>query len=296
MREYGKIHGRFWTSGTIRSLTDDGRILAAYLLTTNHANMLGCFYMPAGYVAEDLKWGIERVREGFAELFHKGFATFSEGSSWVVIHTFLKWNQLENPNVVKAAVKLFDQIPDDCGLKPLLARFIKEYESRFPVDKLNRFETVSKPYRKQEPEPEQEPEPIPEPEEEQQQASAAVVLPTGDGYSSPVAKRATAIAVFLRQRGVPGANSANPNIQGWADDARVSDELLDAALSKARSSLGSKPAGVNYLVPIIADLLNPISPPRMQRAPTWTEQNAATIANLTGQNRHAQPDDRIIDV
>lgn len=133
-------------------------------------------------------------------------------------------------------------------------------------------------------------------EEEQQQASAAVVLPPGDGYSSPVAKRATAIAVFLRQRGVSGANSANPNIQGWADDARVSDELLDAALSKARSSLGSKPAGVNYLVPIIADLLNPIPPPRMQRAPTWTEQNAATIANLTGQNRHAQPDDRIIDV
>ncbi|WP_257829759.1 hypothetical protein [Burkholderia glumae] len=277
-------------------MTDDGRILAAYLLTTNHANMLGCFYMPAGYVAEDLKWSIERVREGFAELFQKGFATFSEGSNWVVIHTFLKWNQLENPNVVKAAVKLFDQIPDDCGLKPLLARFIGKYEKRFPAAKLNPIETVLEPYRTQDQKQDQEPEPKPELEEEQQQASAVVVLPPGDGYSSPVAKRATAIAVFLRQRGVPGANSANPNIQGWADDARVSDELLDAALSKARSSLGSKPAGVNYLAPIIADLLNPIAPPRMQRAPTWTEQNATTIANLTGQNRHVQPDERIIDV
>ncbi|MCM2546174.1 YdaU family protein [Burkholderia glumae] len=36
--------------------------------------------------------------------------------------------------------------------------------------------------------------------------------------------------------------------------------------------------------------------PRQQRPPNWTEQNAATIANLTGQNRHAQPDERIIDV
>ncbi|MGV0128869.1 hypothetical protein [Burkholderia gladioli] len=38
------------------------------------------------------------------------------------------------------------------------------------------------------------------------------------------------------------------------------------------------------------------SPRTQQKPPTWTEQNAATIANLTGQNRHAQPDDRIIDV
>lgn len=110
-------------------------------------------------------------------------------------------------------------------------------------------------------------------EEEQQQASAAVVLPTGDGYSSPVVKRATAIAVFLRQRGVPGAYSANPNIQGWADDARVTDETLDAAISKARSRLGSKPPGVNYLVPIIADLLNP-KPVQVKREDTaWKRSN-----------------------
>lgn len=166
MREYGKIHSSFWTSQTIRSLSDDGRTLAAYLLTSPHSNMLGCFRIPQAYVAEDLGWGSQRVSEGFAELFREGFATIDEGSKWVVIHRFLKWNPLENPNVGKAAEKLFDQIPDSSPAKPLLAGFLKEFGKYFPAEKLNHFETLSKPYRNPEPEPEPEPEPLPEPEPE----------------------------------------------------------------------------------------------------------------------------------
>lgn len=74
--------------------------------------------------------------------------------------------------------------------------------------------------------------------------------------SAPVS-RAIEIAVYLRQRGVTGANSFNPNIAGWADDVRVTNEILDAALSKARLSLKGKPLGPNYLATIIPDLLNP---------------------------------------
>lgn len=158
MREYGKIHSSFWTSQTIRSMTEDGRTLAAYLLTGPHSNMLGCFRIPDGYVSEDLVWESERVIKGFVELFDKGFATRSEGSKWVVIHKFLKWNQPENPNVVKAAEKLFDQIPAECGVKPLLAAGIREYETRFSLSKLKGFETVSEGLPKGIP-PEPEPEP-----------------------------------------------------------------------------------------------------------------------------------------
>lgn len=171
MREYGKIHSSFWTSNDIRSMTEDGRTLAAYLLTSPHSNMLGCFRIPLAYVSDDLKWTLERVSEGFAELFAKGFATLNEGSNWVVIHKFLKWNQPENPNVVKAAEKLFAQIPSNSGVKSILAWSIAEFESRFSVDKLaeckpfiNPFDTLRKAYRKPEPEPEPQPEPEREPE------------------------------------------------------------------------------------------------------------------------------------
>lgn len=161
MREYGKIHSSFWTSNDIRSMSEDGRTLAAYVLTSPHSNMLGCFRIPPAYVSDDLNWSMERVTKGFAELFAKGFATLSEGSNWLVIHKFLKWNQPENPNVVKAAEKLFDQIPDECGAKPYLAWAIAEFEPRFSAEKLakfkpfpNPFDTSPKAYRKPEPEPE----------------------------------------------------------------------------------------------------------------------------------------------
>lgn len=147
-------------------MTEDGRTLAAYLLCSPHSNMLGCFRIPDGYVCEDLIWDSERVTKGFAQLFDNGFATRSEGSKWVVIHKFLKWNQPENPNVVKAAEKLFDQIPAECGVKPLLVRGIKEYEPRFNPAKLKGIETVSEGFQKGMP-PEPEPEPQPEPEKEE---------------------------------------------------------------------------------------------------------------------------------
>lgn len=152
-------------------MTEDGRTLAAYLLTSPHSNMLGCFRVPMAYVADDLKWGMERVIEGFREVFEKGFATFNEASNWVVIHKFLKWNQPENPNVVKAAEKLFAQIPSSSGVKSILAWAVAEFEPRFSVDNLkdckpfvNPFDTVPKAYRKPEPEPEPQPEPEREPE------------------------------------------------------------------------------------------------------------------------------------
>ncbi|TAN09520.1 MAG: hypothetical protein EPN37_19210 [Chitinophagaceae bacterium] len=72
--------------------------------------------------------------------------------------------------------------------------------------------------------------------------------------------------MYLRQRGVTGANSVNPNIAAWSDDVRVTNEILDAAISKARVSLDGKPLGPNYLATIIPDLLNP--KPVKKREPT----------------------------
>lgn len=76
-------------------------------------------------------------------------------------------------------------------------------------------------------------------------------------YSSTSVSRSIEIAVYLRQRGVAGANSINPNIAEWGDDVRITNEILDAAISKARVSLKGKPLGPNYLATIIPDLLNP---------------------------------------
>ena len=114
MRDYGRVHSAFWRSETVADMSSDARLLALYLMTCDHGNLLGAFYLPDGYAAEDLNWGSDRVSEGFRELLRVGFAVRCAASKWVWVVRYLDWNPLENPNQVKAAQRIAAQIPGRC--------------------------------------------------------------------------------------------------------------------------------------------------------------------------------------
>lgn len=115
MRDYGRVYTRFWSSEDVRALSDDGRLLALYLLTCEHMTLVGILRLPDGYATEDLKWPVERVSKGFAELSRNGFANRCETTKWVWVRKFLTWNAPENPNQWKAARKIVSQIPTTCA-------------------------------------------------------------------------------------------------------------------------------------------------------------------------------------
>ncbi|MBZ7451319.1 hypothetical protein FMJ32_27680 [Klebsiella michiganensis] len=140
----------------MRRVSDDARLLALYLLTGQHTNMIGCFRLPDGYVSEDLAWTPERVSKGFDELSANGFATRDSSSKWVLIRNFLSWNSVENPNQGIAALRLFDQVPDKSSVKPELARVLASALSHISISKLKGSERVLQPFLNQEQEQEQE--------------------------------------------------------------------------------------------------------------------------------------------
>jgi hypothetical protein len=115
VRDYGRVYSKFWTSSDIQALTDDGRLLALYLLSGPHGTIAGVCRLPDGYICEDLKWSPQRVAEGFRELFGKGFANRCETTKWVWVCRFLSWNTPENPNQWKAARKVADSVPTECA-------------------------------------------------------------------------------------------------------------------------------------------------------------------------------------
>jgi hypothetical protein len=148
MRDYGKVFCAIWASDDFRSLPEDGRMLALYLLTCQHCTAVGAFRLPDAYAADDLQWTAERVSKGFVELSRNGFATRDERTKWVFIPKFLDWNKIENPNQAKSAAKLIDQIPD-VDAKPLLLEKIRtdgRYLSEFGISVgSNPSETLPKP-------------------------------------------------------------------------------------------------------------------------------------------------------
>jgi len=73
--------------------------------------------------------------------------------------------------------------------------------------------------------------------------------------------RAVAIATLLTGAGVRKVTAFHPAVAvTWAQDKRVTDELLLAAVARAKESLGDEPFQVPYLSPIVVELLNPPAP------------------------------------
>lgn len=145
MRDYGRVYSSFWQSPDCRTLTEDARTLALYLLTCPHATLIGCYRLPDAYAADDLQWSSERVREGFAKLSESGFVVRDDATQWVLVAKYLKWNQFENPNVARAAVKAFDQVPEG-RVKWLIAKALCEFAQHLPAEFKEACATLPEPF------------------------------------------------------------------------------------------------------------------------------------------------------
>jgi hypothetical protein len=123
------------------------------------------------------------------------------------------------------------------------------------------------------------------------------VIEGGDGdVGAQEPSRAVQIAVILRRSGIDGANASNPLLIEWAENPRVTNDLLATAMQMVKDRKPTRP-GPNYVAPIIKQLLNP--QPARASPRSYHDERAETIAALTGRSKdHERPehDDRIIDV
>lgn len=155
MRDYGKVYTKFWESEDIRGLSDDGRFLALYLMTSPHGTIAGVFRLPDGYVCEDMKWTPERVSAAFVELLGKGFANRCETTKWVWVAKHLEWNPPENPNQRTSAKKVSLSVPDECSWKLEFMRVCGPLLGIEPAAIVNPLPTVPQALPNQEPYQEQ---------------------------------------------------------------------------------------------------------------------------------------------
>lgn len=170
MRDWGRVHTILWVQMLMQQLSDAARLLALYLLSGPHTNMVGCFRLPMMYVAADLGWPTEKATAAMNELARAGWLTYDTASCWVVVTEFLKHNAIENPNQGKAASKLADAVPQNSLVFPTFVAAVRAHGGRYLEPFLNRLpnsfvtvaqtvpEPVLEPFRnqEQEQEPEQE--------------------------------------------------------------------------------------------------------------------------------------------
>lgn len=156
MREYGSVQTQFWSDLALQNLSTHAKLLAVYLLTGPHTNMLGCFRLPTGYVAEDLKWNEETVYNAFSELDQIRFLIRDPESNWILITNFLDWNPIENPNQGKSLSKLFKRVPNQSTVFKPLIKILLDQTKYLDEGFQNHLATLSQPFQNQEQNQEQD--------------------------------------------------------------------------------------------------------------------------------------------
>jgi hypothetical protein len=131
---------KFWQSPKVRQWPDHQKLLGAYLLTCPHRTSEGLFWLPHGYVAQDLGWSIERVSEGYLGLIGAGFCAYHDPTETVFLLKALKYEAPAGDKQIQGAINRLADVP----LSPLFSLlreaaaqhapdFAKALESAFPT-------------------------------------------------------------------------------------------------------------------------------------------------------------------
>jgi hypothetical protein len=212
MRDYGKVSPGFWTGKTGKALKAKGTeavIVALYLMTCQHSNMLGLYYLSKAYIAVDTPLGFEGASKGLQGACEVGFCHYDDESEvvWVVeMAAYQIAEELKDSDLrCKGIQREYDALPEN----PFLTAFYERYGAAFHMSSKRGEESKrtrpskapTKPLRSQEQEQEQE--------QEQQQDQEN---PSGSTPGKP-ARRQRRGAKFA-----PDDFEVTAELQAWAGE------------------------------------------------------------------------------
>lgn len=94
MRDYAKVSPQFWTGRTGKAIKESGHeaiIVALYLMTCPHANMIGLYHLPVMYIAHETGLGMEGASKGLARCSEALFCTYEGTSEHVFVHEMARF-------------------------------------------------------------------------------------------------------------------------------------------------------------------------------------------------------------
>lgn len=142
MREYGSISPKFWIGKTgkeIRALGRDCQVLAMYLMTSPHSNILGLYYLPKIYICHEVGFTEKELENAISSLQKIGFCDYDSEAEFCWVINFAKHqvgSELKpNDNRVKGIKAALNKLADS-GLKDdFLLKYANCYHLTSPPSK-----------------------------------------------------------------------------------------------------------------------------------------------------------------
>lgn len=133
MRLYGTLKPTFWTGPTGKELRGhpEAQIVAMYLVTGPHANMIGLFRCPVHYIAADTGLPFEGASKGLQRLTEVNFCQTDDEHDLIWVFEMARYQIAEtlkpNDNRIKNVASHLAALPKS----PLLLGFYDRYEAPF---------------------------------------------------------------------------------------------------------------------------------------------------------------------
>lgn len=129
MADWHRMRAKYWPD--MRGTSDRGKLLGTYILTCKHRVTEGLYYLPVGYIADDLGWTTSVAKKAIAELEERGFITYDHEAQVVLIPKALAYpDQVpKTENHIKGALKELAHVPPS----PLQDRFLQIADEYAPL-------------------------------------------------------------------------------------------------------------------------------------------------------------------
>ncbi len=134
VRAFAKFPVSFWARSTTKTIRDtDTRalLIAIYLQTNTHSNMIGVYHLPLPYITVDTGIGYDDILEIMDKLIDLDFCEYDDGHEYVWIKKFAEdqtgLNLKDGDKRVKAIYKLLGNMPE-LNFKD---KFYERYESHY---------------------------------------------------------------------------------------------------------------------------------------------------------------------
>lgn len=161
MREYAKLAPTLWTGETGKALRKKGPealIVAVYLMSSPHSNMLGLYYQPVMYMAHETGLGIEGASKGLLDCIEASFCSYDADTEMVYVHEMAAYQIGTALSPGDKRCKGIQKDYDALHSCPFLASWFDRYCADFNLTtrrenktkKLDGTEAPSMPHRSQE--------------------------------------------------------------------------------------------------------------------------------------------------
>jgi uncharacterized phage protein (TIGR02220 family) len=132
MREFAKVPPQFWFNANERKkLGCHAQLVAIYLLTSPHANMIGVYYLPVNFIAHETGMTMEEASKGLRGLIETQFCSYDDHSEFVWVHdmgfTQICTQLKPADNRVKAIQKMYLDLPKVSFLKAFYDKYVNVF-------------------------------------------------------------------------------------------------------------------------------------------------------------------------